>query len=534
MLCSKKTFILRTLIYLRCPLFYFLKRVRCPVMQTSEIIELVLKSGIRRYKFKNSKVRPFDYKAEGAKGAVFGFRTKKNMISSRGIVLTSEEALAENEDCFTHWTPNVYSYGSYADNGRTIVKGHGEENLKQINTFVIDFDKAPGEQLNYQMILDASLDLELIPTLILKTPGGYQAYFILEHAWFISSKNNYQSINVAKRVSENLRKAFAETLSSVDLGCNHFGIARIPRTDNIAYCYPAMTHDMQKLISWSMKYQPTKRQKPFLQLVSKTGNMQQIKEKWVDLLLKNPEIIGQKGTLGRNNAVFTLSLAYYASAVEQDRCLDDMDQFNSNLKNPLKPRDVQQIVKSAYSGRYKGANKDYILNLLANWTSESFSEDELFTQKRSHWYKFKKDRSERKQSHVHEWKEDILAFLEKECYTYRPEIKLTKVDIQDAVKYNEKSIPKRSLDRALKELQAEGRIYVQIRPGRGGGLVVATRKALIRTVISVKQYVKEAYKNAIRTFFEEAAHLLTKLLEKGGKEAKTEGFSKQITLWDTG
>jgi hypothetical protein len=501
--------------------------------QVEEIIKGIMKQGIRKYKFKNSKVRPFNQQPEGNKGAVFGFRSKENMIASRGIVLTSEEALHENEDCFTHWTPNVYSYGTYADPRKTIVKGHAEENLKQINAFVIDFDQVPGEKLDYQMILDTALDLDLIPTLILKTPGGYQAYFILENAWYISSKNNYQSIEVAKRVSENLRKAFAEALSSVDLGCNHFGIARIPRNDNVSSFYPAMTYDMQQLISWSMKYQPAVTKKPFLQLVPPAGDMQQIKEKWVDLLLKNPDIVGQKGTLGRNNAVFTLSLAYYASAVEEDRCLDDMDQFNSSLKNPLKAKDVQRIVKSAYSGRYKGANKDYVLNLLANWTSESLSEDQLFTQKRTTWYKFKKERSERKRSHVHEWKEDILEYLETQCYRYRPEIQLTKADIQAAVKYQDKSIPKRSLDKALNELKAEGKIFVKVRSGRGGGLVVATRKALIRTVIVVNQTVKKAYKEAIRTFFHEAA-MLTRLFESPVTSKELGLITTQSNLWDTG
>ncbi|MBO0474892.1 primase C-terminal domain-containing protein [Enterococcus ureasiticus] len=502
-------------------------------MQVSEIVSLVLKDGVRKYKFKNSKVRPFNTKPEGNKGAVFGFRSKENMIASRGVVLTSEEALWENEDCFTHWTPNVYSYGTYADDGRTIVKGHAEENLKQINTFVIDFDRSPGEKLDYQMILDAALDLELIPTLILQTPGGYQAYFILESAWYISSKNNYQSIEVAKRVSENLRKAFAETLPSVDLGCNHFGIARIPRTDNIAYFYPAMTKDMQQLISWSMKYQPSRTYKRSKLTLLKHKEIRQVDEKWVDTLLNNPKIVGTKGILGRNNAIYTLSLAYYASGIDQDECFDVMDEFNSNLKMPLKNQDVVRTVKSAYSGRFPGANKEKVLLLLENWGSESLSEHQLFTQKFNGWYKHKKDRSERKRSHVGEWKADILDYLESECYRFKPEIELTKTELQAAVQYQDKPIPKRSLDKAINELKAEGKIYVKVKAGRGGGLVVATRKALIRTVIVVNKYVKKAYKNAIKTFFREAA-ILTKMIETPGTEKKTGLFGEQTNLWDTG
>ncbi|HCT6699244.1 TPA: RepS protein, partial [Enterococcus faecalis] len=95
-------------------------------MKVSDVISVILKSGIREYKYLNSKIKPIGYKAEGKKGAIFGFRSKELMTESRGIVLTSQEALAENEDKFTHWTPNVYSYGAYADDNRTIVKGHNE------------------------------------------------------------------------------------------------------------------------------------------------------------------------------------------------------------------------------------------------------------------------------------------------------------------------------------------------------------------------------------------------------------------------
>ncbi|MFG5604698.1 primase C-terminal domain-containing protein, partial [Enterococcus faecalis] len=121
--------------------------------------------------------------------------------------------------------------------------------------------------------------------------------------------------------------AFAEVLPSVDLGCNHFGIARIPRTDNVVYYYPDLTHDMQRLIQWSMKFEPKRTyKKPNLNVV--TVEMNQIKEQWVKTLIDNPQIVGTKGKLGRNNVIFTLSLAYYASKIEQERCFDDMDVFN--------------------------------------------------------------------------------------------------------------------------------------------------------------------------------------------------------------
>ena len=157
----------------------------------------------------------------------------------------------------------------------------------------------------------------------------------------------------------------------------------------------------------------------------------------------------------------------------------------------------------------------------------------MFTQQRNTWYKFKKERHKRKKSHLSEWKKDILDYLETQCYRYRPEVSLKKTDLQAAITFNGQSIPKRSLDRALQELVTEGKLFVQTKAGRGGGLVVATRKALIRTVIQVKQQVKYAYKQGIKTFFKEA-DMLVRLFEQTDKNSQRAREYKQLKLWNTG
>ncbi len=291
-------------------------------------------------------------------------------------------------------------------------------------------------------------------------------------------------------------------------------------------------HVFLELIQWSMKFEPKRTyKKPNLNVVA--VEMNQIKEQWVKVLIDNPQVVGTKGKLGRNNVIFTLSLAYYASKIEQERCFDDMDVFNSSLNYPLSVSEVKRIVKSAYSGKYKGASKTYVQELVSNWGLESLSEEKMFTQQRNTWYKFKKERHKRKKSHLSEWKKDILDYLETQCYRYRPEVSMKKTDLQAAITFNGQSIPKRSLDRALKELIAEGKLFVQIKAGRGGGLVVATRKALIRTVIQVKQQVKYAYKQGIKTFFKEA-DMLVRLFEQTDKNSQRAREYNQLKLWNTG
>ena len=68
---------------------------------------MILNQGVRTYKFKNSK-NELVAAEEETKGSIFGYRSKEDMISARGFVMTSIEALEENANQLTHWTPNVY------------------------------------------------------------------------------------------------------------------------------------------------------------------------------------------------------------------------------------------------------------------------------------------------------------------------------------------------------------------------------------------------------------------------------------------
>ncbi|PWG51632.1 hypothetical protein [Ligilactobacillus salivarius] len=93
----------------------------------NDLYNLILKGGLRKYKFINSKIKPIDY-SENMKGSIFAFRSKELMQDSKGFIITSEEAVSEQKE-ITHWTPNVYRYGKYVDNKKIIVKGHEEKNL---------------------------------------------------------------------------------------------------------------------------------------------------------------------------------------------------------------------------------------------------------------------------------------------------------------------------------------------------------------------------------------------------------------------
>ena len=476
-------------------------------MNLNTIYPLILKDGLRNYKFRNSHLKPVSSVEEGKRGAIFTYRSKAHMIKARGLVLTSMEAIKENQDGFTHWTPNVYRFGSYSDSRRQITRGHAEENLRQINTFVIDFDLSSDDVMTSGDILTAALDLGFMPTLILKSDKGYQAYFVLSEPAYVTAHSQFKVVKVAKAISQNLRSYFCQTLP-VDMTCNHFGICRIPRTDNIEFFDEEYTYSFQEWLNWSMKQSdlPFPSKKPNLTVISGTEGAKQTDEPWYKMLMNESNIKGTKDLMGRNSVLFTLALANFSSGVSQGDCEVVLNEFSLRLDEPVTTSELLKIIASAYSGKYEAASRDYIMLLCRAWVNKDLKAADLFTKQR--WYKFKKKRADRKNSHLYEWKADVMAYLEDFYQSEDPFIQTTKKALREAL-----SIPERSLDRVLKALKADQKIFFTIKSGRGGGIRIASVKAIFLSLLQVKKERQEAYVGYIAAFFEESLSLTRRVIE---------------------
>lgn len=493
-------------------------------MNLNKIFSLVIKDGLREYKFKNSHLKPLDYQEEGNKGSIFAYRSKENMISAKGVVITSVEALKENDTQFTHWTPNVYRYGTYSDARRLYTRGHAEKNLRQINCFYVDFDNPKeGENINSGDILTASIDLGFMPTMILRTDKGYQAYFILETAVYVSSHTQFKAISTAKLISDNLRKYFKAQSLPVDMACNHFGIARIPRSDNIEFFEESYCYSFKEWISWSSRQGNYPNKKANLSIISGTEGKKQIDEPWYKLLMNESNIKGSKALMGRNSILFTLALANYSSGVSQIGCEEALSDFNNHLDEPLSVQEFQKIIQSAYSEKYEAASREYIKLLCKAWVDKNLTSNDLFI--RQGWSKFKKPRSVRQNSHLHEWKADIMVYLEGFGQDADPFLQTTKKALREQL-----SIPERSLDRVLKALKAEQKIFLTVKSGRRGGIRLASVKAIFISIIQVRKKRQEQYFSNIANFFEESKVNICKVIERVKNEFKQK---KQLSLFES-
>ncbi len=495
--------------------------------QLTNLYSLFMQTGLRTYKAKNSQLRHITDTPETNKGAIFGFRTKEQMIAGRGVVLTSEEALVENTDKFTHWTPNVYRYGTYADKNRNYTVGHSEKNLRQINTFTLDFDiNENSEKITANDILYASIDLGFMPTLILKTDHGFQAYFVLEKPVYVTAKTNFKAVKAAKFISENLRAYFAQTLP-VDLTCNHFGIARIPRTDNIEFFEPNYRYPFKEWQRWSFKQSDNHPsfKSNFTVLVGTQGK-KQTDEPWFDLLLHETKFVGKKGLIGRNNVVFTLALAYFSSGYSQETCLYNLFEFNERLDLPLEEKELVKIVQSAYSEKYQAASRDYIILLCKAWVSEELTSKELFV--RQGWTKFKKPRHERVRSHLSEWKEDLLSYLSEKTTFETPYLTTSKKQLREDL-----NIPERTLDKLLTTLKEQKEVLFTVKRGRGGGIRLASMKMVLVSLIKARDDQKQIIAARLAQLFNLKDNTMQELVVQSKRQ---EIFVEEIKLFelDTG
>lgn len=459
----------------------------------SNLFDLVLREGINRYKSKNSKaafpkvVKDKKKSQKHKKGAIAVTRSKDDLSTPfgvKGYVITSLETLLEDFSALSHWTPNVYNYLGYSDKERRHLKGHTEQNLQQINTFVVDIDS---KKQSYTEILTAALEHSVgVPTLILETPKGFQVYFVLESPLFISNQNDFRGLKVAKRISENIRRSLANVLQGVDLSCNDFGFFRMPNEQNVRWFSEEMVFTLHDLIAWS-KRQDDDQNRGLFVVESKGQATNATQTEWFRELLATRHVKGSEGQIGRDNLMYTLALACYSAGKGKAETLDLLDEYNSSLEAPVRHSDVQKIVKSAYKGRFKGAHQTYIAELLETWVP---GKDVPITSHLGGWHKFKKERKDRVRSHYQEWEEDLLAYIQTETSNVQPIKWTTQKAICEAT-----GIPRSTFNELIR--QSKKILIKRIGKGRSAQTGLTSVAVLLQCALEFNQKHRALYYEAV-------------------------------------
>lgn len=411
-----------------------------------QVYDVLLHEGLTTYKTKHShaslpkRVEAAKIDARQKKGAVFVVRSKTDFQSTgvKGYIVTSKETLLEDAPGLTHFTPNVYRQYGYVDEARRMVRGFEERNLLQINTFVVDIDT---KKHTVQDIVLTCMDHSIgLPTLIVASDRGYQVYFALQQPLFISNKNDFRGLTVAKRISDNLKRSLKDV--DADQFCNDFGFFRLPKASNIVFAQLQHTYSMAQFINWSTRCDDNI-ERPLFVVPTKQLKASLIDSAWFQALMQAVDIKGKKGQIGRNNALFTLALACFSEGWDKSRTFDFLDEYNARLRYPLQGAALQSILNSAYSGKYKGASKEYIEALLEIHVPNGKAIP-VHTGKQI-WYKFKKEREARTRSHYDEWEQDIIDYITAENNPSEPFIWRTQKEMCEAT-----GIPQSTLNEVLK------------------------------------------------------------------------------------
>lgn len=447
-------------------------------MNTAEYIEFIMRDSLNKYAVKNSKIKNIgNHNIKRGKVAATFSKEDLSNFGVKGIIYGSIEKLAANGKQITHWTPNPFRYLSYNESKR--VMNHTKDNIKQINTFVVDIDKDYEINMLIQLLINANMDNHVpFPNMYVKSPRGWHLYYVLDKPLFINKQK--RSLYVADRVQKNILSALKEYID-VDLNCVPFGFYRLPTDENVQYFNPEYV-SKDEIINWSTNYSEKnkERSKALFKAIKTT------RPNWVTTLLNMTNITPRSGyNACRNNTIFTLALYFYSVNKNYDETFNILDEFNSNLNTPLNNNEFRGVIDSAFSGKYNAPSNAAITNILETWTNITVDTNDRYFKV---FYKFKKDRNERIRSHYEERISDIINYLEKNTDTEKLFIEGSMKEI--LAQFN---MPKSSFYDVLNTLQ-DKKIISKFTTGKGR--YSKTKIALFKNIL--KKFYKTMIESKIK------------------------------------
>ncbi|MCB8117381.1 primase C-terminal domain-containing protein [Staphylococcus aureus] len=389
------------------------------MLNINKVYDFILHGSLEKYKFKNSKATDLertnfkDTQSKNWKSARIAVTPNKDTLKDGlGLIIASEEALVQYGYKFSHWTPNPYNYlskekSNIADVNTYKVLNRTKDNVKQINTFVLDVD----EDIEYNELVQSLASAHInegaeMPNLYVKTPRGWHLYFVLDVPFYAKGIEK-KAIKVAEKVHSSLAYAISKYLP-VDNQCVSTGYFRLPTKNNVKlftnqYCSKSY------MVRWSKKYSEKNNLNRNL-LYKSIANGHELTPEWVSYLLKEADVTSFGYGVGRNNTMFSVALYFYSKNVDIKEAESNIYTLNQRLNKPLSHKDIEKVIKSAYSGRYGGAMRERVENLL-----EAFSDDRIAYSNSgvsiNGFWKHKKERKDRVRSHFDERKDDLERYL---------------------------------------------------------------------------------------------------------------------------
>jgi biotin operon repressor len=343
-----------------------------------------------------------------------------------------------------------------------------QESARWIHAFVVDIDVKGQYASNAGMMLPDVLDrVESaglpLPTLIVQTPsGGYQVTWVIRAV---------RATKKTIRLQEAIQRHMIEDVGA-DTAC--VGVERIFRTptdENMVYFHPQNHYDFEVFKEWRNINHP---------LV--WGNVRTLFEG--QDIMRHPAIIrlySQDAVIGTREATcFNLAMAMKFSNWPMGQALEEMELWWQECCEKGRDQhgefftlqDALYRVRRVYrTQRYQMPSPKKIRDL----TGMEFHFEKI------RFYSPAKPREERKYSHKHEWKADLLELLQNEKGTLSGSLPTIAEKLGCAVS---------SLKNVLSDLQNEGVLVVESKRGRNGSTTLTLAEMTASVVQESSAYSK--------------------------------------------
>ena len=343
---------------------------------------------------------------------------------------------------YTYFTPNTFYRNDQRHAG----------SLRWLNAMVIDIDVKTSQNAGmiFPDVMDRVTSAGLpTPSLVVQTPsGGFHVYWYLKEPRraFPKVVDHYKRVQrmIAEEMNADLQAIGAERWF------------RLPTEENTVFRSGERV-SFDDLCDWLTEQQENQSKKGNVTL----GSTDLLSHPAILKLLQGVEE-GQ-----RDNTCYTLALACKASGYDEDKTLSLLYSWNEKNSPSLRQIDIKRKVKSAFKQGAPAGPSSYWIAILSGVDFKY----QLF--------EGAKPREERKNSHLNEWRDDLLSALRENggsiCGPQRELIKLV-----HAVSKGNRHISYTTFKRLIEMLVEEGVIRKRVN-GRGRGA---------RTTIEIVQQAK--------------------------------------------
>ncbi|MFD2328766.1 hypothetical protein ACFSR7_05835 [Cohnella sp. GCM10020058] len=335
---------------------------------------------------------------------------------------------------YTYYRPNL-SYTSAS---------HKKRQLRWLVSLIFDFDAEHLVQLKINSHVELIRHVEsfgYVVSGVIKTSSGFHVYLPMNPV-----RGCWNGASTIQRYDEVL-KSIARQIGSDPAAASAEHYFRAPNKANVVYFFPADKPDFdfyeRAVEELNNRSESRSEQVWFGRMMSQPAMLRLLSGDFNTSAWANAENGGRK--VGRNNAAFTLALGMKFDGWTIEQALNELSVwFHSRInKKGFVWREVQNAVRHAYEGQYKGPSARYV---------------EAFTGMKLRPLSKRKAKEEKTRMQFKETEEILITYLQRYYLEFQKDLCMSQAELAKRI-----GVKLRSLQHVLKEMQKTGALTLETR-----------------------------------------------------------------------